>query len=166
MRNVLRNVLFTAFGLLALLGAATALQLPLPAVNGPYLGDSLNNLYQLTLAYERAEGLQNSPGLSVSQTSGQANCTQLNLAALQEVKTSAGTGYVCLPTALSGKVVMIGNASTQTIDLYGSATTAVSGTQDTINGTTGTTAYTGLTSGKSALCFAASTGAWYCGSIS
>jgi hypothetical protein len=61
---------------------------------------------------------------------------------------------------------MIGNGAGLTIDLYSSATSYVSGTADTINGTAGTTAYTGLTTGKNALCFAANNGAWYCGSIS
>lgn len=137
-----------------------------PGTTGPWLGDNNFNINSLYVAHARLAGLGYNPALSVSQTSGQANCTQLNNDALQEVKTSASTGYVCLPTAVSGKVVMIGNASGQTIDIYSSATSYTSGTADKINGTAGTSAYTGLTSGKSTVCFAANNGFWYCGSIS
>ena len=150
------------------LGASYALaaQLPLPAVNGPYLGDEQNNLWQLTTAYETSSGLQSTSGLSVSQTSAQANCTQLGSAALQEIKTSASTGYVCLPTAFSGRVIRIGNATGSTIDIYSSATSFTSGTTDTINTVAGTTAYTGLTTHISTTCFAPTNGAWYCASSS
>ena len=132
---------------------------------GPWLGDSLLNLSTLwqALTYDNQVGYVNIT--SVSQTSGQANCTQLsgttpmtNLAS----GASAGTGYICLPTATAGREYYIGNATGQTIDIYSSATTAVSGTQDTINGTTGTTPYTNLTSGKNANCFSPATGTWYC----
>jgi|HubBroStandDraft_1064217.scaffolds.fasta_scaffold24801_3 hypothetical protein len=159
-----RKITCTVLGLVLAASCAWATQLPLPAVNGPYLGDQLNNLYQVTLAYITESGMESHPSLSASQTAGQANCTQLDQSALQEVLTSASTGYVCLPPAQSGKEVLIANASGQTIDLYGSATPAVSGTQDYINGTIGTTAYTNLTNGKSADCFVPHTGFWYCSS--
>jgi hypothetical protein len=167
MKNALR--LARAFGGacgLVLLGALAHAALVLPGVQGPYLGDFQTNLYTIVQAIQLDNGRNSHVGLSVSQTSAQANCTQLDLSGLQEVKTSAGTGYVCLPTAVAGKVVRIGNASGQTIDLYSSAQSFVAGTADTINGTAGTTAYTGLTSGKTALCAAIANGAWYCGSIS
>jgi len=135
-----------------------------PSVQGPWLGDTNVNIYTLWTATTNQTGRTYWPALSVSQTAAQANCTQLNTG-VSEVKTSAATGYVCLPTGNAGRVVMIGNASGQTIDIYGSASTAVSGTQDTINGTVGTTAYTGLTTGKSTVCFTANAGAWYCGSV-
>lgn len=153
---------------LVVLGFLTAFaaQLPLPAVNGPYLGDQLNNLYAITNAYIQGSGHGLHAGLSVSQTATQAACTQLDSNVFQEVKTSAGTGSVCLPAAVSGKFIFIGNAAGQTIDLFGSATPFVSGTQDTINGTAGTSAYTGVTTGKSAICWAPANGAWYCGAIS
>lgn len=137
-----------------------------PTTAGPWLGDYTFNISNLFVAHSRLAGVGYSPAISASQTSGQANCTQLLNDGLQEIKTSASTGYVCLPTAQAGKMVFIGNASTQTIDIYSSATSFTSGTADTINGTAGTSAYTGLTSGKSAICFAANNGAWYCGSIS
>jgi hypothetical protein len=164
----MRKILMTTAAILASVAIAWAAQLPLPAVNGPYLGDQLNNLYAITQAYITGSGYGARGGLSVSQTSGQANCTQLDSNALQEVKASASTGYVCLPAAISGKEILIGNAAGQTIDLYGAPTTAsaVLGTQDTINGTTGSTPYTGMTTGKNVLCFAPANGAWYCGAIS
>lgn len=137
-----------------------------PGVTGAWLGDDTFNLNALWVAQGRDAGRGYTSGISASQTSAQANCTVLNQDAMFEVKTSASTGYVCLPTAVAGKRVMIGNASGQTIDIYSNATSYTSGTADTINGTAGTTAYTGLTSGKSTICFAANNGAWYCGSIS
>lgn len=163
---MLRKIAYTIAALATSIYIAHAAALIPPAVNGPWLGDQNSNLFSIINAHIQGSGYGFRAGLSVSQTSAQANCTQLDANTLQEVKTSASTGYVCLPPAISGKVVMIGNGAGQTIDLYGSATPAVSGTQDTINGTTGTTPYTGLTTGKNALCFAPATGAWYCGSIS
>lgn len=134
---------------------------------GPWLGDYNFNINRLFSAHAQDNGMGYSPSLSVSQTSGQANCTQLQQDGFIEIKTSASTGYICLPSAIAGKRVSIGNASTQTIDLYSSATPGVQGgSTDTINGTAGTTPYTGLTNGKSTYCFAANNGAWYCGSIS
>jgi hypothetical protein len=167
MKNALR--LMRAFGAscgLVLLGALAHAALTLPGVQGPYLGDSQTNLYTIVQAIQQDSGRNSTVALSVSQTATQAGCTQLDLNGLQEVKTSAGTGNVCLPTAVAGKVVRIGNASGQTINIFGSARTFTPGTQDTINGTAGTTAYTGLTSGKTALCAAIANGTWYCGSIS
>ena len=134
-----------------------------PSVNGPWLGDTIININSIWQAITTSSGTNYWPGNSVSQTSGQANCTQLNTG-ISEVKTSAATGYVCLPTAVGGRQVYIANATTQTIDIYGSAATFLSGTQDTINGTAGTTPYTNLTSGKTADCVAANNGAWYCAS--
>jgi hypothetical protein len=152
----------------AAIGSVYGAALVPPSVNGPWLGDQNSNLWSIINAHIQGSGYGNHGGLSVSQTSAQANCTQLDSNVLQEVKTSASTGYVCLPAAVSGKMIFIGNAAGQTIDLYGAPTTAsaVLGTQDTINGTTGSTAYTGVTTGKNAICFAPATGAWYCGSIS
>lgn len=71
-------ILFSGLSVAALVvGWLHAAPLPLPGVNGPYLGDQNNNLYVLTQSFERLAGLQNSAGLSVSQTATQAACTQL-----------------------------------------------------------------------------------------
>jgi len=162
---MLSKAFYTVLGAIALFGLAHAAQIPLPGVNGPYLGDQNNNLYTLTLSYIQNSGQGAHAGISASQTSGQVNCTQLDSNALQQVTTSASTGYVCLPTAYSGKSILIGNGvSGQTIDIYSSATSYTSGTADTINGTAGTSAYTGLSTGKNTLCFAPANGAWYCSS--
>jgi hypothetical protein len=160
----MRNFYIALSALVASVVISLGAQLPLPAVNGPYLGDQLNNLYAITQAYITGSGFGAHTKISASQTSGQANCTQLDANAQQEITTSAGTGYICLPTAIAGKELNIGNGTTQTIDIYSSAVSAVAGTADTINGTAGTTAYTGLTGNKNTTCFAPSNGAWYCGS--
>ena len=109
-----------------------------PGTTGPWLGDYTFNIYNIWLAHHRLQGVGFSPSLSVSQTSGQANCTQLNTDGLQQISTSASTGYVCLPTAVAGKIVMIAMVPAQTLDIYSSATSFTSGTADTINGTAGT----------------------------
>lgn len=167
MRNALRlaRAFGGAFGLV-LLGALAHAALVTPGVQGPWLGDFQTNLFTVVQAIQQDNGRNSHVGLSVSQTATQAACTQLDLNGLQEVTTSAGTGSVCLPTAVAGKVVRIGNATTQTIDIFTSVASFTSGTADTINGTAGTSAYTGLTNGKIALCAAISNGKWYCGSIS
>ena len=155
-------------GLLLLAGLALGGPLPQPGVNGPSLGDPTSNLYSIITSYTMGRGLQVSPALSVSQSSGQANCTQLSQTpayAIANVGTSAGTGYVCLPTALSGHWQVIANPTGQTIDLYSSATSYLPGTADTINTTAGGTAYAGLTTHKVTICFAYANGAWACGSI-
>ena len=163
---MLRKLFYAVLGAVFTLGIVWAAQQPLPGVNGPTLGDPLSNLYSLTQAYVNLAGLGNHTGLSVSQTSAQANCTQLDNNALQNVSTSSSTGYVCLPTAYSGKVVMILNSTSSTIDIYSSAISFTPGTADTINTTAGTSAYTGLTTHKITICAAVANGAWGCGSIS
>lgn len=148
---------------------ATPTSLPLPSINGPSIGDPLSNLYVFTSAYLAGNGYGASDLGSVSQTSGQSNCTSIasqNASMLHQVTTSAATGYVCLPTAYPGKVVTIYNATGQTIDIYSNAVSFVSGTTDKINETAGSTAYTGLTTHKTLVCTAAVGGHWGCGSIS
>ena len=137
----------------------------LPAQTGPSLGTNEVNVYTLANAINLNNGIAFTTISTIDQTAGQANCTQLPVTSASfNLATSAGTGYVCLPAAFPGREIFLGNATGQTIDLYGSAATAVSGTQDTINGTTGTTAYTGLTNGKNAQCFSPVIGAWFCSS--
>ncbi len=156
-------------GLLLAAGLALSAALPLPGVTGPTLGDPVSNLYTLAKAYTQGSGLASSSALSVSQSSGQANCTQLAQGpgfALTNIGTSAGTGYVCLPTAYSGAWQVIYNSTGSTVDIYSSAVSFTPGTADTIDGTAGSTAYTGLTTKKVAICYAVANGSWACGSIS
>jgi hypothetical protein len=148
---------------------ATPTSLPLPTTPGPFLGDFGNNLFTLTTAYLAGSGYGAADLGSVSQTSSQANCTTIasvNNSKLHQVTTSASTGYVCLPTANPGKMVIIYNATGQTIDLYSNATSYTAGTADKINETAGTTPYTGLTTHKTTICISAVGGHWGCGSIS
>lgn len=157
-------------GVLLVAGLALGAALPLPGGgSGPQLGDPVTNLFTLTQAYTMGRGLASSSSLSVSQTATQAACTQLSQApafALVTVGTSAATGSVCLPTANSGNWVVIFNATGQTIDLFTSVTSFTPGTADNINTVAGSSAYTGLTTHKTAICYAPSNGNWACGSIS
>jgi hypothetical protein len=164
MTNWFSRILGAVVGVLMFGGIATAI-IQNNAPQGPWLGDSLLNFFTVwqAITYDNQVGYTNIT--SISQTSGQANCTQLSGTTPMTNLTStasAGTGYICMPTATAGREYYIGNATGQTINIYGSATTAVVGTQDTINGTTGTSAYGGLTSGKNANCFAPANGTWYC----
>src|SRR6185312_2653081 len=167
MMKAFRNLvagLAIASGIIAFSHAAP---LSPPAVNGPWLGDQVNNLATLINAHILGSGYGIGAPLSVSQTSGQANCTPTgNANMLHNIATSAATGYICLPKAVSGRFVMYFNATGQTIDVYGSASSFVPGTQDTINTVAGDTAYTGLTTHKALVCFASKDGAWACGAIS
>jgi hypothetical protein len=165
----LAGALFGAVVGFCALTLAAPTTLPLPGIPGPTLGDPISNLYSLAAAYQALNGLGAGDVTTISQTSGQANCTNIgpnSISGLHRLKTSAGTGYICLPTATAGQLKLFGNATGQTIDIYSSATSYTSGTADTINGTAGSTAYTGLISGKSAFCFAPVNGVWFCGSIS
>jgi hypothetical protein len=155
-----------AFALVLLGGLVANAVIQNTAPQGPYLGDANVNLYTLLQAITQDNQDGFTPTYSVSQTSGQANCTNLvSTTPMHNITTSAGTGYICLPTAFAGRQVFIGNSvSGQTIDIYSNATSYTSGTADTINGTAGTTAYTGLTTGKNAQCFAPANGAWFCSS--
>ena len=58
------------------------------------------------------------------------------------VRERESTGSLCLPPAFAGRIVMIGNGTSNGLNLFGSNTPVLSGTQDTINGTTGSTANT------------------------
>ena len=133
-----------------------------PTSYGPWLGDTYINVGQLWQAYTTSQGLNFHAGISASQTVSQAGCTQLDSSSLQEVKTSAAAGALCLPTAFAGRDILIANATGQTISIFGSTATFAPGVQDTINTVAGTTAYAGLTTLKNTECFSPANGAWYC----
>lgn len=138
--------------------------LPLPGTPGPSLGDFNTNLYTLTKGVEAGSTVGVGIALSVSQTSGQSNCTQLGqVNMVHNITTSASTGYVCLPPAVPGFYKNILNQTAQTINIYGGGTGSqyVPGTQDTINGTAGSTAFV-LGSHQQAQCIVGTGGAWNC----
>ena len=140
--------------------------LPLPGTPGPSLGDFTTNLYTLTKGVIAGSTVGVGSALSVSQSSGQSNCTQLGTVNMVHViGTSAGTGYVCLPAAIPGFYKVIQNTTAQSISIYGGGSASsqfVPGTQDTINGTVGSTAYTGLGSHQQVICIVGVGGAWTC----
>lgn len=173
LKRILGNALGVLLGGLLLVGGlalAAPTTMPLPQINGPFLGDYVNNLYTLTQAYQAGSAYGAVDLGSISQISGQANCTSIasiNNSILHRVTTSASTGYVCLPTAYPGKIIYIANSTGQTVDLYSNATSYISGTADKINGTAGTTPFTGLTASNSfATCVAPVGGFWYCSATS
>jgi hypothetical protein len=162
---MLKKILLTASALAFGVSMALAQTLPLPGIPGPSLGDFNTNLYTLTKGVEAGSTVAVGVALSVSQTSGQANCTQFGqVHMVHNIATSAGTGYVCLPPAIPGFFKVIQNNTTSAISIYGGGpgNQYVPGTQDTINGTTGSTAFTGLGSRQQAICIVGNGGAWNC----
>jgi hypothetical protein len=159
-----KRLALSTLGLLASLSLANAQTLPLPGTPGPSLGDFNTNLYTLTKGVEAGSTVGVGTALSVSQSSGQSNCTQLgNVNMIHNVTTSASTGYVCLPAAIPGYYKNILNQTAQTINLYGGGTgyQYAPGTQDTINGTVGSTAFA-IGSHQQAQCIVGTGGAWNC----
>jgi hypothetical protein len=151
-----------ALVLLGFIVARAASVLPLPGTNGPSLGDTITNLYSVTQALENNTFSNYYSITTVSTTLTQAGCTQLNTGMTFLTATLGGTGAVCLPTARPAADVYIANNTGQTVDVFSSATAWSTAQNDAINGTTGTTAYTGMTNGKSAECFAPAGGSWWC----
>jgi hypothetical protein len=152
---------------LVLVGAIvgySAVVLPLPSASGPTLGDPTTNLYSVVQGLQNNQYTNYFSVTSIDTTSGQANCTQLTYGMTYLTQSLSGTGYVCLPTAKPGTETFIFNNTGQTVDIYGSATTAQAGVQDNINGTVGTSAYAGMTNGKNADCFVPALGNWACSS--
>lgn len=158
-----------AFGLVMLGALAMAGVSPYwgggtPGTTGPWLGDTNFNISSLWNAYVTGSGYNFTTSLSVSQTATQVACTQLTSDAIQNITVSAGTGSVCLPTAVGGKQVYISNSTGSTVDIFSSNTSFTPGTTDTINTAAGSSAYTGLTTHKIADCVAVANGAWFCAS--
>jgi hypothetical protein len=118
------------------------------------LGDKSFNVGMLWAAHVSRQGMAFSPGLAAAQIGDPVGCLPLNNSALQEIKISAGNGFVCLPPAIPGKRVLIGNGVGQIMTLLPSI-----GSTDTINGLP---SYAGMTGNAVARCFAVALGAWYC----
>lgn len=150
---------------LVLLGALAHGALVLPGVQGPFLGDQNTNLYSVAQAINLNN--QNAVSSLTSTTSVQATCAVITNP-LNVIAASVATGSICLPPAIAGRIVMIANPTANAANLFGSNTPQTSGTQDTINGTTGSTANTtvlptaGATTPVNAFCFSPKNGAWFC----
>jgi hypothetical protein len=133
----------------------------IPGIQGPWLGDTNTNLYTLATAIFNNSGQGTTSPFTPGPGNVQATCQPM-LTPQVNIVTSVANGSVCLPKAAAGTDIELGNASGQTINIFGANAPFVAGTQDTINGTAGSTAYTNLTSGKSGSCFAPANGVWYC----
>lgn len=159
-----------ALVLVGALGYALAtVNIPLPGTNGPFLGDTVTNLYTVL---QGAQNNQLSQYTSyTTQTGGvpgstQPNCQPLGYGMSFLTYALSGTGSVCLPQAKGGTSLQIANQTGQTINIFTITPTSQSlgagAPNDYINGTVGTTAYTGLTNGKNADCFVPQNGNWWC----
>jgi hypothetical protein len=137
----------------------------LPGTTGPSLGDFNVNVFTLAQAINLNNQNAVSSALTANNTASQATCTAL-VNPLNQITASAATGSVCLPPAFAGRIVLITNTTANALNLYGSNTPQTSGTQDTINGTTGSTANTTVlpttSANKSTICFSPANGAWNC----
>ena len=105
-------------------------------------------------------------GLTATGTN-QATALQLPAQiAMLEVDTAASSTGVALPQCIAGSKLQLRNAGSSTLSIYGSATAnPLTTTNDTINGTAGSSAYTILTQ-TNAVFFCAKNGAWSAGKIS
>lgn len=162
----LRDMLAGAVVTFAAMFAATALAtLQVPGVQGPFLGDQNTNFFSVANAINLNN--QNAFSTLTSTTALQASCGVITNP-LNVISTSVATGSICLPPAFAGRIVLIANATANAANLFGSNTPFLPGTQDTINGTTGSTANitvlptAGATTPKNAFCFAPANGAWFC----
>lgn len=151
---------FGAAFALVLLGVVAHAVLPTPQVQGPFLGDQFTNIFSL----QQATSLQNQWGFQSAQTANnttQATCTVITQPIVQ-FTTVASSGAACLPPATAGRMVFIANEGAQTLQLFGSNNPVVSGTQDTINTTAGSSAFAHPATGKLTFCFGEAAGAWRC----
>jgi len=162
LRDMLVGAVLTFSAMFSVSAFAT---LVLPGVQGPSLGDQNTNIYTIT----QAINLLNQAGFSAAQTSGVANAqaTCLNLSnPLNQITSNVSTGSVCLPAAIAGRIVFITNTTANQINLFGSNTPQTVGTQDTINGTAGSTANTTVlpaaATNKVSICISPANGAWNC----
>lgn len=161
----LRNTFLGAAAIVVAATVAAQAVIPLPGVNGPFLGDQSANIFSLTQALT----LLNQSGFNSAITSGPANvqatCFQLSNP-LNQITSNVSTGSVCLPAALPGRIVWITNTTANGVNLFGANSPAVVGTQDTINGSTGSTANTTVlpaaAANKTTICMSPATGAWNC----
>lgn len=152
---------------LVLLGALAHGALQLPGVQGPFLGDQNTNLYSVAQAINLNNQNAASAALGAPNANVQATCTAI-VNPLNLVTTSVSTGSLCLPPAVAGRIVMIGNGTSNGLNLFGANAPFTPGTADTINGSTGATANTTVlpsassTANKNAFCFSPANGAWNC----
>ena len=150
-----------AFALVLLGALASRATLPLPGVQGPFLGDQSTNLFTVA----QAINLNNQNGfatLAAPNANVQSTCTAITQP-LNQVTSSTNTGSLCLPTAVAGRLIFLANGTGNGLNLFGSNQSFTVGTQDTINGTAGSTAYTsGPAANKQTVCWAPANGVWFC----
>lgn len=149
-------------------GALAGVPLPLPGTSGPSLGDTTTNLFTIEQSLQNQTFSQFSSFTTLTSTaSTQNSCTQLLNGMTLLTVTLGGTGAVCLPAAKAGTIVQVSNNTSQTVNIFGVTPTTQglgSGGNDFINGTIATTAYTGLTNGKTSFCVVPLAGNWWCSS--
>lgn len=152
---------------LVLLGAMAQATLQIPGVQGPFLGDQNTNFFSVASAINNNNQNAFSAALAAPNANVQLTCTNITNP-LNLVTSSVNTGSLCLPPATAGRIVMVGNGTSNGLNLFGSNTPFTPGTQDTINGTTGSTANTTVlpsassTQNKNAFCFSPGNGLWNC----
>lgn len=149
--------------------ATAGVPLPLPGTSGPSLGDTTTNLYTLMQAMQNnrtAQFTSYTTQTGGNPGSGQNQCQQLTYGFSFLTYTLGGTGSVCLPPAIAGSEMDISNNTSQTVNIFTVTPTTLSlgagAPNDYINGSIGTSAYTGLTNGKTSQCIAMQAGNWWC----
>lgn len=143
-----------------LLVAMARATLNIDVPNGPSLGSQNINPFTLATAIAN-NNQQNFATIVPGAANTQSTCTVV-ATPLVNIASSVANGSICLPKAIGGQTIKVLNTSGQTVNTFGSNSPFTTGTQDTINGTAGSTAYTGLTTGLSMVCFAPANGVWGC----
>lgn len=160
--NLIRTArAFGASFALVLLGAIAFAAFTLPSVQGPSQGDYNVNPYTLALAINSDTQAGFSAALTATGTSSQTGSLAL-VNPFNQVTTAGAAAGVVLPTATGGRGVVVFNSGTGSIiQIFGSNSPFTAGTNDTINGTTGSTSYL-LPNNNVAICKAVANGAWAC----
>lgn len=145
---------------LVLLGVLSHAALVIDVPNGPSLGSQNINPFTLASAIQ-GNNQQGFATIVPGPGNTQSTCTVVRTP-LVLITSSVANGSICLPQGLGGQTIKVLNTSGQTVNTFGSNTPFAVGTQDTINGTAGSSAFTGLTNGLSMVCFSPANGVWGC----
>lgn len=108
--------------------------LPLPAFNGPYLGDQATNIYTLADAVNKLNQQQATTAVTAFVGGGQTGATALGYGLNQVATVASVADSVMLPPCNVGAVVYVTNDATNSTTVFGSRNRT-----DTINGTAGAT---------------------------
>lgn len=135
LKNFLLAVVLVTLGILINTGIERARAvLPLPGVQGPFLGDTVTNLYSVTNALVSMNQQTTTTALTALAGGGQTGATQLNPGLNQVATVASAADSLQLPPCTITSIVYVTNDGANSMTVFGKA-----GRTDTINGTAGAT---------------------------